>query len=259
MAQISELFGVKVVPTGPSDHPHWQDRFCPFTGVRCDVTANRNDQAFLNLAHAGVPPEDASGVLNKLGSEPVPLGICSLHTQRQNESGYRPWIVCPKRLLDIRQDTVVIPPEVRALVPIAPGTTVRAWWEVKFRYRDPATSSFFEFTFDYLLVPTAPTSDSGVKLVGPPYILEIMTSSTRGGGLTEHMIDVLLDRPQRPLRGAVKSPYSRVPTGLRADGLPVLREVGGGGRLGGAGPVAHPRRATRLHRTDHRLPLGRVR
>jgi hypothetical protein len=146
-------------------------------------------------------------VLDLHGVESKPLGICSLATKRQNESSHRPWIVCPKRLLDLKQEYPGVPPELRSLIEIAPGTTVRIWWEVKFRYGDPESSSFFEYTFDYLLFPIEHVGDK-VNIAGPPFIVEIMTSSTRGGGLTEHMIDVLLQRKQRGLGKIVKSPYT---------------------------------------------------
>lgn len=218
MAQIGELFGVKVTSMshecrvkhaslkGEQDSVpgEWQERHCPFTDRTCDVTANRADRAFLDLTGRGglVTPEEKSLIIKQYGKQEIPLGICSLMTRRQNEELARPWIVCPKRLMELRSATPTIHPELRSHLPIKLGTKVRCWWEVKFRNRDEESSNFFEYTFDYLIIPY----DEGP--IGPPYIIEIMTSSTRGGGLTEHMVDALLLRDQRKLRSVVKSPYT---------------------------------------------------
>jgi hypothetical protein len=209
MATIAELFGVAVArcddpetPTLTVPHENWQKRYCPFTEKTCDVTANRADRAHLDLNSRSVSESDRKQISNLYKDDPIPLAICSLLTKRQNEKLYRPWIVCPKRLLDLRGPAPRISPELRQAIPIAPGTPVRCWWEVKFRSRDPASSGFFEYTFDYLVIPY------DGRPIGPPYIIEIMTSSTRGGGLTEHMLDVLLLRPQRRLRDHVDSPYT---------------------------------------------------
>jgi hypothetical protein len=208
MARIAELFGAKVdVTPASSIHEHWQNRHCPFTNSICDVTANRADRAHLDLKYRGVHPTDATAITGAYQSDPLPLGICSIATQRQNETTERPWIICPKRLLQIRGKSGPINPEVRALIPLPPNTLVRIWWEVKFRHVDRVSNDFFEYTFDYIMVPIS-RGKAGVEIVGPPFNIEIMTSSTRGGGLTEHMVDVLLQRPQRRLRDIVDSPYT---------------------------------------------------
>jgi hypothetical protein len=116
--------------------------------------------------------------------------------------------------MELHTSPPVILPEVKALIPIRPDADVRCWWEFKFASSDDSeenelTGRFFEFTFDYIIMEVDKSGGGQhPRLVGPPYILEIMTSSTRGGGLTEHMADVLALREQRPLRGAVKSPYT---------------------------------------------------
>jgi hypothetical protein len=207
MATVAELYGTKVLdePTSIA-RDGWRRRHCPFTGIMCDVTANRSDRAFLDPErNHRVTAADAVAIQWEYGPEPLPLGICTVATKRRYAQESEPWIICPKRMLDLR--TVPdIPQELRVLMPkIEPGATVRCWWEVKFSAPDPAKSRHFEYTFDYLLVPIVLEPGTGgarariAEFVGPPYILEVMTSSTRGGGLTEHMTDVLLGRDQRPL------------------------------------------------------------
>ena len=196
----------------PEDGPpeRWLSRHCPFTGHICDVTSNRSDRAYLDLNHPSVTDDQRSYITETYGTAPLPLGICSLLTRRQNEESARPWIVCPKRLLDLKFPDSIVPPEVRRLVDIPTASHVRCWWEVKYRHRSRETNEFFEYTFDFLLIPYAPsTTNSPDRLLGPPYVIEVMTSSTRGGGLTEHMIDTLCFEPQRRLGGGVvHSPYT---------------------------------------------------
>lgn len=117
-------------------------------------------------------------------------------------------------MMELRSTPPILLPEVRNLIDIKPGTDVRCWWEFKFASSDQTEENelagrFFEFTFDYILMPVDWSAGGAhPKLVGPPFILEIMTSSTRGGGLTEHMGDLLALREQAALRGRVKSPYT---------------------------------------------------
>lgn len=213
MARIAELYGVKIDDVGmPDEGPPkgWLSRHCPYTGHTCDVTSNRSDRAYLDLGHTSVTNAQRTYIEKTYGTGPLPLGICSLLTQRQNERAAHPWIVCPKRLLDLKFPDSVVPPEVRRLIDIPTGNHVRCWWEVKFRHRSRDTKEVFEYTFDFLLIPYAPgRSGKPDRLLGPPYVIEVMTSSTRGGGLTEHMIGTLCFQPQRQLgRGVVRSPYT---------------------------------------------------
>ncbi|MGH2508917.1 MAG: hypothetical protein ACRDHZ_16160, partial [Ktedonobacteraceae bacterium] len=134
--------------------------------------------------------------------------VCTVTTQRRSLSEPKPWIVCPKRMLDLRSPRSRIPPEIRVLIPeISPGQRVRVWWEVKFTHKDPEGSGHFEYTFDFLLAPVE-VINGKVVFAGPPFAIEVMTASTRGGGLSEHLWDVLLGRPQRPLQGVIDSPYT---------------------------------------------------
>ncbi|WP_152555441.1 NotI family restriction endonuclease [Sphingomonas sp. FUKUSWIS1] len=215
MAKIAELFGTKVddaAHTVPSDN--WLTCHCPFTGKICDVSANRGDRAYFDVAGSAVTDEDRVIYAKHYTSPRTPLGICSVSTKRRFEADSKPWIICPKRMMELHSSPPIILPEVRNLIPIKPGSDVRCWWEFKFASTDDTEENdvagrFFEFTFDYILMEVEKRPNSiHPRLIGPPFILEIMTSSTRGGGLTEHMADVLALRDQRSLRGAVKSPYT---------------------------------------------------
>jgi len=204
-ARIAELYGLSPEVFANADTRLAGVRLCPFRKTVCDVSSNRNRVANLDYEFKGVR-DDASPLQLAYGTEALPLGVCSCWVRRQNESVERPWILCPKRLLALEPPTPVIPKEVRQLIEIPNGHEVGVWRELKFRRRedDARSGRFFEYTFDYLLMEL---TTSGLP-VGAPYIVEVMTSSTRGGGLSEHMADVLLGRPQRHLGGVVDSIYT---------------------------------------------------
>ncbi|WP_182212501.1 NotI family restriction endonuclease [Stenotrophomonas acidaminiphila] len=215
MAKIAELFGWRVDEEALLEpHANWLTCNCPFTGKVCDVSANRGDRAYFDPNGPAITDDDRAIYAKHYTATRTPLGICTVSTKRRFEAKSKPWIICPKRMMELHTSPPVMLPEVKALIPIKPGADVRCWWEFKFASSDDSEENelagrFFEFTFDYILMEVD-WSEGGdhPKLIGAPYILEIMTSSTRGGGLTEHMADVLALRDQRSLRGAVKSPYT---------------------------------------------------
>jgi hypothetical protein len=204
-ARIAELYGLSPDVFEDGVTRLAGVRLCPFRKTICDVSSNRNRVANLDFNHKGVR-NDAPAVEKAYGNEPLPLGVCSCWVRRQNESVERPWILCPKRLLALEPPLPVIPKEVRHLIEIKNGREVGVWRELKFRRKEGDTPSgrFFEYTFDYLLMELG---SAGLP-TGIPYIVEVMTSSTRGGGLSEHMTDVLLGRPQRHLGKVVDSIYT---------------------------------------------------
>lgn len=203
-AKISELYGRAPDTFKAGRDGHEAARLCPVRGTVCDVSANRHRTAFLDLDHPGISLEEREELLIRYGDDPLPLGICSVWTRRQNESVARPWMLCPNRLLMLDPPTPVIPKEVRGLIDIPVGSRVGVWRELKLRRLSDTDNAFFEYTFDFLLMEI----DESNYPVGVPYVIEVMTSSTRGGGLTEHMVDVLLGRDQRYLGNVVKSIYT---------------------------------------------------
>lgn len=203
---IAELYGSAPERfQDPNTAPHLA-RVCPFRRTKCDVSSNRHQLCVLKLDHRSVAGEERAKIETIYGADALPLGICSCWGKRQYETESRPWILCPKRLLYLEGPTPIIPEEVRRLIGIDEGRPVGVWSELKFKREDPEeeSSAFFEYTFDFLLMEL----DDADRPIGPPYIIEVMTSSTRGGGLTEHMIDVLLGRSQRYLGNIVDSVYT---------------------------------------------------
>lgn len=203
-ARVAELYGLSPEVFQSPETRLIGVGLCPFRQTKCDVSANRNRVATLNYNYDGVSAD--AEALRAIYGEGLPLGICSCWARRRNEAFERPWILCPKRLLAFEPPHPVIPTEVRELIQIENGRRVGVWPELKFwvNENDQPSCRFFEYTFDYLLMEL---DDEGSP-IGPPYIIEIMTSSTRGGGLSEHMADVLMGRPQRHLGGVVDSIYT---------------------------------------------------
>lgn len=220
MAEIAELFGIDVrkssgknmyMDTLPEE---WLERKCPFSDGNCDVTANRSNQAHLDIGHAALKDNsDLESIREIYGPDQIQFGICSIDTKRQNEKRNFPWIVCPRRMASIGSEKVYLPEALRKNIGFKDGQKIRCWKEVKFRHKLESQNSeedpeFFEYTFDYLLIPIE-GDEKDFRFTGKPVILEIMSASTRGGGLTEHLIDLLLQREQRELKKeVVKSRYT---------------------------------------------------
>lgn len=211
MAKIGEVLGVRIDNGVPATPPEtWKTKECPYTGGGCDVTSNRSNMSYLE------PPKNATveererftDNYGPWGKPHFPFAICSVSTTRRSAQHQKPWIVCPKRMLDLKLPHSPIPPEIRELAPgISTGSTVRLWWEVKFTHKEEDGSGHFEYTFDFLFAPTEKRNGK-VRFAGPPYAIEVMTASTRGGGLTEHLWDALQCKPPRPLKGEIDSPYT---------------------------------------------------
>src|SRR5262245_30089771 len=65
-------------------------RNCPFRETLCDVSANRNRVAYIDLNHAGVSSQEKQAIESIYGKDVLPLGICSSWTKRQNENTAKP-------------------------------------------------------------------------------------------------------------------------------------------------------------------------
>lgn len=138
----------------------------------------------------------------------MPSGVCSI----QLREGEAPWIVCPRRLFYVGQDTpwntgTKVAKLLIELSKFPKGSVIGAWSEVKMKYGEEteAGKKYFDYTFDYVLMPLGKVSEtqaeklsgltkreieatfkkSGLSYdkfpIGSPIIVEIMTSSTSGG------------------------------------------------------------------------------
>lgn len=92
MSKIFELFGFRLDAWGEEAELNCAKAWCPFMNATCDGGGNRYLSA-IDLRHH---PALAAKFPDK---RIVQAGVCSLRV-RENE---QPWIVCPRRLLSLRE------------------------------------------------------------------------------------------------------------------------------------------------------------
>ncbi|NBX72795.1 MAG: hypothetical protein EBQ89_00660 [Alphaproteobacteria bacterium] len=210
MSKIFELFGYRLDAWGPDAASNCMEARCPFMDAECDGGGNR----YLSAINLRLRSDLQKFFPTKTT---VQAGVCSLRL-RENE---QPWIVCPRRLLSLkdgvsRHQTSVHDHLIR-YSGLSKGTRVRVWSEVKMKLatqtEDDETKSF-DYTFDYvlagserrLLSDVAVLMQKSVRAVkklaaengftvasrngeewienfpsDPITIVEVMTSSTSGG------------------------------------------------------------------------------
>ena len=212
MSKIFELFGYPLDDQSPEAIETRKNAQCPFMGADCDGGGNRY------LSNVDLKQNAGLAAFFE-GHSSVPSGICSLQLQ----AGTPPWIVCPRRLFflaksGVRQRVNQRFSE-RLLLEYSgypSGTRLGVWSELRVAYRNKKKS--FQYTFDYILMPTASLNQyqieqltgidwlvtrriveasgysmarrNGVEYVdnfpnGYPVIVEVMTSSTSGGNKTK--------------------------------------------------------------------------
>ncbi len=211
MPKLFELFGYHVEDKSEEASLCRREAKCPFMNADCDGGGNRY-ASHLSL-DAGKHPELAKYFV---GRTIVPSGVCSIQTRNDEP----PWIVCPRRLLNLKEGT-----SGRAHQDFAeslilrqsgclPGTVLGVWPELKIKYTDKKTKNSFDYTFDYILMPVGKADERQIEQatckrwaeifpflekegyaisrqdgkyyvddfpLGAPLVIEIMTSSTSGG------------------------------------------------------------------------------
>jgi hypothetical protein len=210
MSKIFELFGFPLETWNSRAKINAKKAFCPFMGAQCDGGGNR----YLS----GINLEQRTDLQKYFpGLKLVQAGVCSLRPKVDEQ----PWIVCPRRLLSLRngkanfQSTTLS--KLIHISGLQKDAVFRAWSEVKMKVEtanEEEEAKSFDYTFDYILTgltrkPLAQiaaliekseriTQDiaekngftlarrDGVLWVDdfpsdPITIVEIMTSSTSGG------------------------------------------------------------------------------
>lgn len=210
MSKIFELYGYRLDRWNEAADANLRIANCPFMGITCDGGGNRNMSA-LDL-------DDHPELARKFpGFDRIQAGVCSLSVTQDGQ----PWIVCPRRLLSLKQDgTANHQEKVKDSLfrySELPAGKYGVWSEVKMKTRTSTTEDeekSFDYTFDYVLAALKRTRlgdaarilgvsyaecrkmavDAGLTIVriageefiddfpcGSIYIVEIMTSSTSGG------------------------------------------------------------------------------
>lgn len=211
MPKLFELFGYHVGDKSEEAELCRREARCPFMNADCDGGGNRFASHI--SFDAGKHPQLAAFFV---GRTIVPSGVCSI--QMRNDEA--PWIVCPRRLLNLKEGAPGKTHQEFAESLILrqsgclPGTVLGVWPELKIKYTDTQTKNSFDYTFDYVLMPVAKASEQQVEEatgkrwtdvlpvlekegyaitrqdgkyyvddfpIGAPLVIEIMTSSTSGG------------------------------------------------------------------------------
>jgi len=149
MSKIYELFGYRLDAWGQEAELNCEKAWCPFMNAECDGGGNR----YLSAIDLRTHPELAKKFPNK---QIVQAGICSLQV-RQNE---QPWIVCPRRLLSLRENTSEpnyqehVKQQLSKYMDLSQNAYYRVWSEVKMKVTtrtDDEQEKFFDYTFDYVI------------------------------------------------------------------------------------------------------------
>jgi hypothetical protein len=111
----------------------------------------------------------------------IPLGICSVMDRD------RPWIVCPNRLFYTGPASPVLEHSIFQCWGFAPGDEVALWREVRIQSR--RRSKKFNYNFDYVF---RKITDRDRSLYDDtPYVVEVMSCSTSGGGVRDEFARAL--------------------------------------------------------------------
>ena len=155
---------------------------CRFRGPNqeCDQTEHRGSRAFLQLApHAALT--------QAYGRTEIPLGLCSMWSIQRHVQ--HPWVVCPHRLFYAGPTTVFVENWIYQAWGLNRGDRVALWKEVKIQA--VRESKKFDFTFDYVFRKVI--KDDPLLCDEPPFLVEVMTASTAGGGVESTFLHGLQD------------------------------------------------------------------
>lgn len=165
MSKIFELFGYQLNVWNAEAEANCAKAWCPFMDATCDGGGNR----YLSAIDLHNHPEFA---VKFLGKQVVQAGVCSLQVRKDEQ----PWIVCPRRLLSLRerQSGIDYQQYVKTQLAKHMGLSIRksyrAWAEVKMKVdtsTDDEQEKSFDYTFDYVIADSRkiPLSEAA-KIIG---------------------------------------------------------------------------------------------
>lgn len=150
MSKIFELFGYRLDSWSAEAESNCQKVWCPFMDSECDGGGNRYLSAIDLSTHIGLAKKFP-------GKQLIQAGICSLRIR----DGDQPWIVCPRRLLSLREKPLGIDyqehvkKQLAKYMALVKEKNYRVWAEVKMKIgttTDDEQEKFFDYTFDYVIV-----------------------------------------------------------------------------------------------------------
>ncbi len=149
MSKIYELFGHRLDAWGAQAEANCKKAWCPFMDAECDGGGNR----YLSAIDLRTHPKLAKKFPGKLL---IQAGVCSLRIR----DGEQPWIVCPRRLLSLRENSSRLnyqdhaKQQLSRYAGLPQGKDYLAWTEVKMKVgttTDDEQEKFFDYTFDYII------------------------------------------------------------------------------------------------------------
>jgi hypothetical protein len=143
---------------------------CRFRGpdLACEQTNNRGQVALVKL-------ERYPDLQRRYKMETIPLGMCSV-MDRGN-----PWIVCPNRLFYTGQAAPRLEHSIYHSWGFKPGEQVALWREVRIQSKKRAKK--FNYNFDYVFRKVLDVEKAQFEDI--PYVVEVMSCSTSGGGVSD--------------------------------------------------------------------------
>lgn len=135
-------------------------------GLECEQRNNRGQVALVDL-------DRYPDLHRRYGRANIPLGICSVM------DGGNPWIVCPNRLFYTGPAKQSLEHSIYQYWGFNPGDRVALWREI--RVHATRREKKFNYNFDYVFRRVLPESDRAYE--DTPYVVEVMSCSTSGGGI----------------------------------------------------------------------------
>ena len=151
-------------------------------GEECNQSEHRGARAFVNLSEY----RDLRGTYARAK---IPLGLCSI--LRRGDEEDRPWIVCPHRLFYAGPHSTTVEQYIYRQWGLAQNDKVGLWKEIKISVGERGKD--FDYTFDYVFRKVE--AESPTRFGNTPFLVEIMTVSTSGGGVEECFVSALRGEP----------------------------------------------------------------
>jgi len=136
--------------------------------IECEQKNNRGQVALVNL-------ERFPDLQERYNRATIPLGMCSVLDRK------RPWIVCPNRLFYTGLAAPTLEHSIYQSWGFKPGERVALWREVRIQTKRRAKK--FNYNFDYVFRRLRDAEAGTYEET--PYIVEVMSCSTSGGGVRE--------------------------------------------------------------------------
>ncbi len=137
-------------------------------GLECEQKNNRGEIALLKL-------DRYPDLQRRYRRDTLPLGVCSVM------AGEKPWIVCPNRLFYTGEAAPKLEHSIYHSWGFKPGDEVALWREV--RIQSKKRSKKFNYNFDYVFRRVVNAAEQ--KYEETPYVVEVMSCSTSGGGVSD--------------------------------------------------------------------------